>query len=65
MNGKPIYYWNTCVFIEVNQFHTFDGQRKRGLLRLSGNIAGHNLMICNPQVPNLMPKKSLLVETSG
>ncbi len=39
----------TAIYYQVNQFHTFDGQRKRGLLRLSGNVAGHNLTICKPQ----------------
>jgi len=36
----------TAIYYKVNQFHTFDGQRKRGLLRLSNNVAGHNLIIC-------------------
>ena len=43
----------TAIHYQVNQFHTFDGKRKRGLLRLSGNVAGHNLKICKPQVRHL------------
>ena len=38
----------TAIHYQVNQFHTFDGKGKRGLLRLSGNVAGHNLIICKP-----------------
>jgi predicted nucleic acid-binding protein len=40
----------TAIHYQVDQFHTFDGKRKRGLLRLSNNVAGHNLTICKPQV---------------
>jgi predicted nucleic acid-binding protein len=48
----------TAIHYQVNQFHTFDGQRKRGLLRLSGNVAGHNLTICKPQAQNLITQKN-------
>lgn len=43
----------TAILYDVEQFHTFDdGKKSRrhlGLLGLSGNVAGHPLVICKPQ----------------
>jgi predicted nucleic acid-binding protein len=39
----------TAIQYEVDVFHTFDGGKKRGLLQLNGNVAGHNLIIQKPQ----------------
>jgi hypothetical protein len=43
--------------MRVDEFHTFDendiskpSRAKRGLIGLSGNVAGHNLTICKPYV---------------
>jgi predicted nucleic acid-binding protein len=40
----------TAIKSGVNVFQTFDGGRKRGLLQLDGNVAGHNLSIKIPFV---------------
>lgn len=42
----------TAILYRANEFHTFDadGSRKSlGLLQLSGNVAGNELVICKPQ----------------
>lgn len=41
----------TAIFYRADEFHTFDssnGRKSLGLLPLSGNVAGHGLMICKP-----------------
>ncbi len=38
----------TAIKAKVDVFQTFDGGRKRGLLDLDGNVAGHNLSIKIP-----------------
>ncbi|MDV2503610.1 MAG: PIN domain-containing protein [bacterium] len=41
----------TAILYQVDEFHTFDeedSQKGRGLIPLSGNVAGHNLLICKP-----------------
>lgn len=40
----------TAIHYGAEKFYTFDGKKRRGLLRLSGNVAGHNLIICEPRV---------------
>jgi predicted nucleic acid-binding protein len=44
----------TAILYEADEFHTTDGGGKRkrpgDLIPLSGNIAGHKLKICKPQV---------------
>lgn len=47
----------TAIHYRVTEMHTFDGKdnakfNSLGLLPLSGNVAGHNLKICMPPVPN-------------
>jgi hypothetical protein len=45
----------TAVLYRVDEFHTFDmeGRSKSlGLIPLSGNVAGHRLIICKPQAKN-------------
>lgn len=44
----------TALHYEIAEFHTFDEKDRteaRGLLPLSGNVAGHRLTICKPSVP--------------
>jgi predicted nucleic acid-binding protein len=41
----------TAIKVGVNVFQTFDGGRRRGLLQMDGNVAGHNLSIKVPFVP--------------
>lgn len=41
----------TAIKSGANCFQTFDGGRKRGLLQMDGNVAGHNLSIKVPFVP--------------
>lgn len=48
----------TAIKMGVDIFQTFDGRRKRGLLQMDGNVAGHHLSIKVPFVaqtnlPNL------------
>lgn len=40
----------TAITAKVDVFQTFDGTGKRGLLKLDGNVAGHNLAIKVPFV---------------
>lgn len=45
----------TGIVFKVDEFHTLDGKDKKnhlGLLPLSGNVAGKNLKICKPYVPD-------------
>ncbi len=42
----------TGILYRVDQFHTFDadnGRNSLGLLQLSGDVAGNNLVICKPE----------------
>jgi predicted nucleic acid-binding protein len=41
----------TAIKVGVDVFQTFDGARKRGLLQMDGNVAGRNLSIKVPFVP--------------
>ncbi len=41
----------TAIKIGVDVFQTFDGGKKRGLLQMDGNVAGHHLSIKVPFVP--------------
>jgi len=38
----------TAIHIRAEQFHTFDDK----LLRLSGNVGGHRLIVCKPESKN-------------
>lgn len=43
----------TAILYKANEFHTFDEKdqpkyKSLGLLRLSGDVGGHNLVICKP-----------------
>ncbi|MCX7384162.1 MAG: type II toxin-antitoxin system VapC family toxin [Alphaproteobacteria bacterium] len=41
----------TAIFYRVDEFHTFDSDgdsKTLGLLPLSGDVAGHRLLICKP-----------------
>ena len=40
----------SAILYKASEFHTFD----TGLLRFSGNVAGHNLAICKPSVNQLV-----------
>ncbi|MBN9532856.1 MAG: PIN domain-containing protein [Alphaproteobacteria bacterium] len=45
----------TAIMYRANEFHTFDGSNGHntlGLLPLSGDVAGHKLIICKPEVKN-------------
>lgn len=46
----------TAILYRATEFHTFDGGKtggkSLGLLQLSGNVAGHRLIICKPQARN-------------
>jgi predicted nucleic acid-binding protein len=41
----------TAIKSGVDVFQTFDGGKKRGLLQMDGNVAGHHLAIKVPFVP--------------
>jgi predicted nucleic acid-binding protein len=41
----------TAIKSDVNLFQTFDGGKKRGLLQMDGNVAGYNLSIQVPFMP--------------
>ena len=46
----------SAILYRANEFHTFDEHDNTrynalGLLPLSGDIAGHNLVICKPPIP--------------
>ena len=47
----------TAIHFEVSEFQTFDARdepkKRRGLLPLNGNVAGHNLLIRMPPIPPL------------
>ena len=47
----------SAIHYEAKEFHTFDGKKKDGtpskLLTLSGNVAGHRLIICAPKAEQL------------
>jgi predicted nucleic acid-binding protein len=55
-NGKNVgssdaMHLASAIYYQVDAFYTFDdgrGKKERGLLELSGNVAGHNLLICKP-----------------
>ena len=43
---------STAILYRATEFHTFDGDSSRkslGLLQLSGDVAGHKLIICKPE----------------
>lgn len=41
----------TAIYYGVEKFYTFDGTgRRSGLISLSGNVAGHDLIVCAPMV---------------
>jgi predicted nucleic acid-binding protein len=48
----------TAIHYEAKEFHTFDERdqpkKRRALIPLSGNVAGHNLIICKPPVPPMV-----------
>lgn len=49
----------TAILYRSTEFHTFDENdspkyNSLGLLPLSGNVAGHNLIICKPPIPSQM-----------
>jgi len=48
----------TAILYRASEFQTFDEHDDRkyqclGLLRLNGNVAGHNLMVCKPSTVQL------------
>lgn len=47
----------TAILHDATEFHTFDGAKQNGgrgkLIKLSGNVAGHNLKICSPTASQL------------
>ncbi len=46
----------TAIIYEADEFHTFDEyntNKRRALIPLNGNVAGHNLIICKPSLPQL------------
>ena len=47
----------TAIHYTVKEFHTFDERddpkKRRALIPLSGNVAGHNLIICKPPIPTM------------
>lgn len=50
----------TAILYRVTEMHTFDEkndakQNSLGLIPLSGNVGGHNLVICKPPIPVQMP----------
>ena len=51
----------TAIHYKATAFHTFDkgGKGGRGLLGLSGNVAGHPLVICKPP---LAPNKQMVLD---
>jgi hypothetical protein len=55
----------TAVLYRADEFHTMDGLRsggsKRGLLKLSGDVGGYNLMVVNPYPRISSPPKKLLI----
>ena len=45
-----------AIVYKVDEFHTFDRDDKkdcRGLLGLSGNVAGHSLVVCMPRTDQI------------
>jgi predicted nucleic acid-binding protein len=46
----------TAILYRASEFHTFDdgksSSKSLGLLTLSGNVGGHQLVICKPQAKN-------------
>ncbi len=51
----------TAIRAKADVFQTFDGGKKRGLLQLDGNVAGYNLSVKVPFVPQ---RELPLAETS-
>ena len=53
----------TAIIHGVSEFHTFDEndepRKRRALLPLNGNVAGHPLVICKPPIP---PQQGLFNE---
>jgi predicted nucleic acid-binding protein len=49
----------TAIIYSASEFHTFDANdernRRRAILPLNGNVAGHPLKICKPPLPPQMP----------
>ncbi len=44
----------SAIINNVNEFHTFDTKntsKRRALIPLNGNVAGHKLIICKPPLP--------------
>lgn len=53
LGGMDAVHLATAIHYDVDEFHTFDsgGKGKQlGLLGLSGNVAGHTLIICKPRL---------------
>lgn len=48
MSSPDAIHLATAIYVKADVFHTFDGGRKRGLLDLNGDVAGHNLAIKEP-----------------
>jgi len=48
----------TAIHYSAKELHTFDEndqpRKRRGLIPLSGNVAGHNLTICKPPIPPMV-----------
>ncbi|SRR6266446_721439 len=55
----------TAIHYSVREFHTFDERddpkKRRALIPLSGNVAGHPLIICKPPIP---PQMALFAKDS-
>jgi len=51
----------TAIHYKAKELHTFDERndpkKRRALIPLSGNVAGHNLMICKPPIPPMVQSK--------
>jgi predicted nucleic acid-binding protein len=60
----------TAILYRATEFHTFDngktGGKSLGLLQLSGNVAGHRLIVCKPQArsPQLDLRKPIQGRTT-
>jgi hypothetical protein len=54
----------TAIIYEAKAFHTFDqkgSSRCRGLIPLSGNVAGHKLVVCKPPYTPPAPTQLKLI----
>ena len=54
----------TAIHYKASEFHTFDERddpkKRRALIPLNGNVAGHALVVCKPPVPEPHPQMDLL-----